>query len=169
MTPDEMVRSGVERAEQGDVAEAERLFRAAAEAGNVTAMNRYGVLLGKRGDDFGLAKAFDQAGLSGLTRTGTVAGKPWYVPRQQVINFRAASPAVDTWALAACLYQVTTGHWPREFPRGEDPWRVVLETPATPIRRHDPGIPRAIAEVIDHALQERPLSASKPPPNCATP
>ncbi|GAB3985640.1 hypothetical protein GCM10029978_099020 [Actinoallomurus acanthiterrae] len=106
--------------------------------------------------DFGLAKAFDQAGLSGLTRTGTAAGKPWYIPRQQVINFRAASPAVDTWALAACLYQVISGHRPREFPRGKDPWRVVLETPATPIRRHDPGIPRALAEVIDHALQERP-------------
>ncbi|HUR07787.1 MAG TPA: protein kinase, partial [Nonomuraea sp.] len=46
-----------------------------------------GSLVAKVGD-FGLAKAFDQAGLSGLTRTGTAAGKPWYMPRQQVINFR---------------------------------------------------------------------------------
>ncbi|MFD0578563.1 protein kinase domain-containing protein [Dactylosporangium darangshiense] len=51
--------------------------------------------------DFGLAKAFDQAGLSGLTRTGTAAGKPYFMPYQQVVNFRHARPAVDV------------GRWPR--------------------------------------------------------
>ncbi|MEV0400433.1 protein kinase [Actinoallomurus sp. NPDC050550] len=107
--------------------------------------------------DFGLAKAFDQAGLSGLTRTGSTAGKPWYMPRQQVINFRNASPAVDVWALAACLYHALCGRHPRDFPRGKDPWQTVLQTPATPIRRRDPNIPPALAELIDHALQERPV------------
>ncbi|MEV4998555.1 protein kinase domain-containing protein [Streptomyces niveus] len=45
--------------------------------------------------DFGLAKAFDQAGFSGLTRTGDTAGKPYFIPRQQVINFKYAKPTVD--------------------------------------------------------------------------
>jgi hypothetical protein len=106
--------------------------------------------------DFGLAKAFDQAGLSGLTRTGTAAGKPWYLPRQQVVSFRHATAAVDVWALAACLYQMLTGRYPRPFPRGRDPWQVVLQTPATPVREVAPNLSRGLAEVLDHALREQP-------------
>ncbi|MCI2421355.1 serine/threonine-protein kinase [Saccharopolyspora sp. K220] len=117
-----------------------------------------GPLVAKVGD-FGLAKAFDQAGLSGLTRTGTTAGKPWYVPRQQVVNFRDASPAVDVWALAACLYHALTGAHPRDFPRGKDPWQVILQAEPVPIRRREPDIPEPLAEVIDEALRENPKSA----------
>jgi serine/threonine protein kinase len=106
--------------------------------------------------DFGLAKAFDQAGLSGLTRTGVAAGKPWFVPRQQVINFRDASPAVDVWATAACLYHALTAEYPRDFPRGKDPWQVILQTEPVPIRQREPGISPALAEVIDTALREQP-------------
>ena len=51
--------------------------------------------------DFGLAKAFDDAGLSNFTATGTRAGSPWYMPRQQVVRFKSADPAVDVWAMAA--------------------------------------------------------------------
>ncbi|MGW7693797.1 protein kinase domain-containing protein [Streptomyces asiaticus] len=106
--------------------------------------------------DFGIGKAFDQAGLSGLTRTGTTAGKPMFMPRQQVIDFRKATPAADVWAFAACLYHTLTGRTPREFPRAKDPWQVVLQEPAIPIRRRDPTIPRRLAEVIDTALREHP-------------
>ena len=109
--------------------------------------------------DFGLAKAFDQAGLSGLTRTGVTAGKPWFLPRQQVIDFKNVTPTVDVWALAACLYHALTGAYPRDFPRGNDPWQVILQVTPEPIRRREPGIPPALAEVIDEALRENPKSA----------
>ncbi|MFC9243302.1 protein kinase [Streptomyces sp. NPDC057136] len=106
--------------------------------------------------DFGLAKAFDRAGLSGLTRTGEAAGKPWFMPAQQVINFKDAKPTGDVWALAACLYNMLTGAYPRDFPRGEDPWRIVLESPAVPVREREPDVPQALAGVIDQALREKP-------------
>ncbi|WP_194925096.1 protein kinase domain-containing protein [Catenulispora pinisilvae] len=106
--------------------------------------------------DFGLAKAFDQAGLSGLTRTGATAGKPWYLPRQQVINFRNASQAVDVWALAATLYRCLTAEFPRDFSRARDPWQAVLQVEPTPIREHEPSLPKGLAEVIDEALRETP-------------
>ena len=122
------------------------------------------VLLGKASDgamiakvgDFGLGKLFDQAGLSGLTQTGDAAGKPSYVPRQQVINFRYAKPAVDVWAAAACLYRMLTGTCPRDFPPGQDAWRVVLDEPAIPIAQRDPSIPAALADIIDWALHDDP-------------
>lgn len=106
--------------------------------------------------DYGLAKAFDQAGLSGYTRTGDTAGKPHFMPRQQVVNFKYAQPAVDVWSMAACLYSMLTGFAPRDFPDGKDRWLVVLETDATPIRERMPTIPARLAEALDLALHDRP-------------
>ncbi|MBR7836306.1 protein kinase [Actinospica durhamensis] len=113
-----------------------------------------GALTAKVGD-FGLAKAFDHAGLSGLTRTGTTAGKPWYMPRQQVVNFRDVPFAVDVWALAACLYKCLTGAYVRDF-GAQDHWHVILHTSPLPIRQREPSVPDALAQVIDHALLEQP-------------
>ena len=106
--------------------------------------------------DFGLGKAFDQAGLSGLTRTGAKAGKPWYLARQQVVNFKQVPKAVDVWALAACLYRCLTGTYVRDFPDDVDQWHVILYSSPVPIRDRDPSIPHALAEVIDEALREQP-------------
>lgn len=106
--------------------------------------------------DFGLAKAFDQAGFSGLTRTGATAGKPWYLARQQVVNFREVPYAVDVWALAACLYRCLIGAFVRDFPRDVDQWHVILYSDAVPILQRDPRVPRALAEVVDTALRENP-------------
>ncbi|MEW6263822.1 MAG: FHA domain-containing serine/threonine-protein kinase [Thermodesulfobacteriota bacterium] len=106
--------------------------------------------------DVGVGKAFDTAGLSGQTRTGTVAGSPVFMPRQQVINFKYAKPDVDVWAMAATFYVTLTGQYPRDFPSDRDPWLTVLETPAVPIHRRDPNLPARLAEVIDAALVDRP-------------
>lgn len=106
--------------------------------------------------DYGLAKAFDTAGLSGLTMTGEVLGTPPFMPRQQVINFRFAKPEVDIWAMAASLYNMLTGKFPRDFRRGKDPWAIVLKERAVPIRKRDPSVPKKLAEVVDEALIDKP-------------
>lgn len=106
--------------------------------------------------DYGLAKAFEFAGLSGYTRSGTAMGTPVFMPRQQVINFRHAEPEVDVWAMAASLYFMLTGQFPRNFPLGAEPWKVVLETAPVPIHKRDRSVPRKLAKVIDKALVDRP-------------
>ncbi len=106
--------------------------------------------------DYGLAKAFDDAGLSGATRTGEAAGTPWFIPRQQVIDFKYARPEVNVWATAASLYNMLTGSVPRDFPADRDPWLVVLESPPVPIRLRKPSVPEGLAGVIDLALREEP-------------
>ena len=65
--------------------------------------------------DYGIAKAFDGAGLSGQTMTGTLGGTPVFMPRQQVLDFKYAQPEVDIWASAATLYYMLTGFYPRDF------------------------------------------------------
>jgi len=106
--------------------------------------------------DFGLGKAFDTAGLSGQTRTGSAGGTPVFIPRQQVINFKYAKPEVDVWAMAATLYYMLTARFPRDFPKGKDPWRIVLQSKALPIRNRVHTIPEKLANVIDQALIDQP-------------
>lgn len=122
--------------------------------GNIFLSKTSGSLRARIGD-YGLAKAFDQSGLSGLTRSGTLAGTPYFMPRQQVINFKYAQPEVDLWATAATLYFMLTGTYPRQFNRG-DPYLVVLQTNAVPIRQRNASIPERLAEVIDRALIDKP-------------
>ncbi len=106
--------------------------------------------------DYGLGKAFDVAGLSGQTMTGDKAGSPYFMPRQQVIDFKYAKPEVDVWATAACLYNMLTGGYPRDFSNNADPFLVVLQQSAMPIRVKDKSIPKELGELIDLALVDQP-------------
>jgi eukaryotic-like serine/threonine-protein kinase len=104
--------------------------------------------------DYGLSKAFDLAGLSGQSMTGGAAGTPVFMCRQQLLNFKYSKPEVDVWATAACLYNMLTGYFPRNFTG--DPFLAVLQNEPVPIRQRDASIPKELAKVIDLALQEKP-------------
>ena len=102
--------------------------------------------------DFGLAKNFEQAGLSGMTLTGHLAGTPLFMPREQVLNFKRVKPVSDVWSIAATFYFMLTGVPPRECPKGVDPLAAVLGGDVVPIRQIAPEIPKPLAAVIDRAL-----------------
>jgi len=112
-------------------------------------------LIAKIGD-YGLAKAFDLAGLSGQTLTGTTAGSPAFMPRQQLLDFKHVLPEVDVWATAACFYYMVTGDSPRDFTTTKDVWLAVLQNDPVPILQRNGSIPEKLAEVIDLALVEKP-------------
>lgn len=122
---------------------------------NVLLAETGGRLVAKLGD-FGLAKAFDDAGLSGHTRTGAVAGTVTFMARAQLVDYRFAKPVVDVWAVAASLYTLLTGRPVRDFDDALDPILVVLRRPAVPVRTRLPTLPAPLAEVIDAALVEGP-------------
>ncbi len=106
--------------------------------------------------DVGVAKAFDTAGLSGQTRTGSVGGTPVFMPRQQVINFKYAKPDVDVWAMAATYYNLLTGYYPRDFSADKDVWLTVLQTQPLPVAQRGVPVPPKLAEVLDLALVDDP-------------
>lgn len=122
--------------------------------GNIFLANVGGKQVAKVGD-YGLAKAFDLAGLSGQTLTGSAVGTLGFMSRQQVINFKYAKPEVDVWAAAACLYAMLTGCLPRNL-QGQDPFLAVLQSDAVPIRDRTSSIPQPLATVIDRALIDNP-------------
>jgi serine/threonine protein kinase len=109
--------------------------------------------------DFGLSKAYQTAGLSGMTPESSpgytpCGGTPPFQPRHQVIDYKYAGPEVDVWAMAASLYNILTGQYPRNFGRGE--WYdVITNTDPTPIRHRDPSIPAPLADLLDQALDDR--------------
>ena len=106
--------------------------------------------------DFGMAKAFETAGLSNISKSGNVMGTPVFMPRQQALNCKYAKPEVDVWAAAASYYNMLTGQFPKNFRRGVNPWQIIVSENAVPIRQRSPQIPERLAKVIDQALIERP-------------
>ncbi|MGE5127055.1 MAG: protein kinase domain-containing protein [Betaproteobacteria bacterium] len=102
--------------------------------------------------DFGLAKSFEQAGLSGMTATGAVAGTFYFMPREQLTSFRQARPVSDVWSAAATVYYLLTGEYARDFSGHQDPLAVVLRDAAVPLRVRDPEVPADLAELLDRAL-----------------
>jgi serine/threonine protein kinase len=118
------------------------------------------VLLGEDGAprlaDFGLAKSFQQAGLSGLTATGAVAGTFEFMPREQLTSYRQARPTTDVWSMAATIYYLLTGQYARDFAARSDPLAVILRGGVVPLRQRDPSVPDDLATVIDRALDDEP-------------
>jgi serine/threonine protein kinase len=104
--------------------------------------------------DFGLSKAFEVAGWSGVTFTGQAGGTAKFMSKEQLANYKYARPDVDIWSLAACLYNMITGFYPRDFSRAQDEFVTVEEKEPIPIRQRDPTIPGRLAEIIDEALRE---------------
>ncbi|TAF12823.1 MAG: FHA domain-containing protein, partial [Nostocales cyanobacterium] len=115
-------------------------------------LNPYNILITYSNDriiakigDYGLAKAFDLAGLSGQTLTGNQnqISIPAFIPRQQILDFQNSLPEVDVWATAACLYNMLTGYFPRNFTG--DPWSAVLQNDPVPILKRNQTIPKKLA------------------------
>lgn len=105
--------------------------------------------------DFGLAKSFSTAGLSGCTVGGEAGGDASYMPREQLLDFRNVRPVSDVWSLGATYYRMLTGATPRKTNR-ESPLEAVLSQGAIPIRERDDSIPPTVAQVVDRALHQDP-------------
>jgi len=103
--------------------------------------------------DMGLAKNFDKAGFSGMTVTGAFAGTPFFMPKEQLTNFKYVKPVTDVWSMGATFYNVLSGETPRDFPRGCDPMEVILRGEIVPLSKRSPGIPKGICAVLDKAIQ----------------
>ncbi len=105
--------------------------------------------------DFGLAKNFENAGLSGMTHEGQALGTIPFMAPEQVASARDARPAVDIYAAGATLYYLLSGAHPYNFPGGAEPLLIILEEPPIPLRRRCPDISADLAGAIDHALAKK--------------
>ena len=105
--------------------------------------------------DFGLAKGFQEAGLSGMSMTGGYAGTPVFMPREQITNFKYVKPVSDVWSLGATIYNVLTGAFPYSFTKERDPIHIILNDEIVPIRQRLTTVPSALADALDKALAKK--------------
>ena len=102
--------------------------------------------------DFGLAKNFEKAGLSGMTATGSYSGAYPFLATEQVTDFKSVRPATDVWAMAATAYFMLTGCPPREHQPGRDPLQEILQGRLVDVRERRSDVPGALARVLNVAL-----------------
>jgi serine/threonine-protein kinase len=107
--------------------------------------------------DFGLARAYQASGLSGLTLAGTSGGTPEFMPPEQVLNFRGARPEADQYGVAATLYSMLTGqpiYEPQTTTLGLL-WKIMTSEPV-PLRPTAPPLPTRLGGVLRKALARQP-------------
>jgi hypothetical protein len=109
--------------------------------------------------DFGLARAYDASGLSGLTADNAVGGTPAFMPPEQVTDFRNVRPAADQYAAGATLFFLLTGQYiyPRMGTAVEALRRIVTEDPV-PLRPDSPPVPEPFGSAIRQSLARDPAA-----------
>ncbi len=109
--------------------------------------------------DFSIAKSLENSGLNGsiMTKPDVCMGTLPYMPPEQAIDVRTATPTADVFSMGATLYHVLTGRLIRDFStRPNEAIRQVVQDPVVPIQERDPSIPDALASVIDGSLSMDP-------------
>jgi serine/threonine-protein kinase len=109
--------------------------------------------------DFGLAKSFTQAGMSGVTVAGEMAGTLAYMSPEQLKNFRDVKPQSDVYAVGMTAYSLFSGYLALDIPRKSsmaETIKAIFEQPTVPLRQRVPELPEAICEIIDRALVKDP-------------
>ena len=106
--------------------------------------------------DFGLARAYQESPLSGLTMSGSAGGTPRFMPPEQVTDFRGVRPAADQYSAAATLYHLLTGAFIFDGTGTQELFRKMLTEDPVPLRSRRPDVSPALATVVHRALARRP-------------
>ncbi len=107
--------------------------------------------------DFGLARAYNDCNISGLTMQGDVGGTPAFMAPEQVTHYREVKPAADQYSAAATLYYLLTGQYVLNFEANTNAQMIQIATdPRIPIRQRRPDIPEELAEVIHKGMALEP-------------
>lgn len=107
--------------------------------------------------DFGLARAYQESKLSGLTLLGDICGTPRFMAPEQITDSRSLRPAADQYSAAATLYWMLTRQHTHEFqPSLQDGLRQILLEAPVPLTSRRPDIPAELAAAVERALSKKP-------------
>jgi serine/threonine-protein kinase len=103
--------------------------------------------------DFGIATA---AGQDSLTQSGAVVGTPLYMAPEQATDGEM-SPATDTWALGVVLHECLRGERPYQAASPAAILLKIVNAPAPQLHAVAPWVPKALAAVVDRAVEREPV------------
>lgn len=108
--------------------------------------------------DFGLARAYDDSRMSGLTLTGDICGTPAFMAPEQILDFRNVGPPADIYSTAATLYYLLTAAFIFDLPEGViAACAMILEEESVPIRERRTDVPAKLADAIHTGLEKNPV------------
>jgi serine/threonine-protein kinase len=100
--------------------------------------------------DLGLAKRLNED--SQLTAVHQGVGTSYYMPYEQAVNANLVDGRSDIFALGATLYHLLTGEVPFAGTTHDEVVREKWQDSFRPIRELSPGVPVALAELIERTL-----------------
>ncbi|MBI5242699.1 MAG: protein kinase [Elusimicrobia bacterium] len=103
--------------------------------------------------DFGLAKNFALAGLSGMTASGQGGGTLAFMPKEQLKDYRGTKPVSDVFSMGAAFYYMLTNEFVYDLDSVADPCVAVMRDKLIPIKKRKPGLPAEAVAVIGKALE----------------
>jgi eukaryotic-like serine/threonine-protein kinase len=107
--------------------------------------------------DFGLARAFNECGISGLTMQDEIGGTPAFMAPEQVTHYRDAKPAADQYSAAATLYYLLCGQYVLNFETATTAQMVQIVTDdRVPIRKRRADVPAGLEAALMKALSREP-------------
>lgn len=99
--------------------------------------------------DFGLAKNFALAGMSGYTSASDGgAGTAEFMPKEQLLQFRDTKPVSDVFSLGASLYNMLTGEFVYD---GPDFCADIVNGWVVPIEKRGVALPKGLIDVVGKA------------------
>lgn len=101
--------------------------------------------------DFGIAKDLDE---SGGTQTGAALGTPHYMPPEQIMSSKGATPASDVWAAGAMIYEILVGVPPFTGPTPHAIAVRACSTPHAPVGDVATDVGPRLAALVDRALSK---------------
>jgi serine/threonine protein kinase len=112
--------------------------------------------------DFGLARAYNESALSGLTFHGDVTGTPAFMAPEQITHYRDVGPAADQYSAAATLYHLLSAAYPHDLPKDlAGAFTAVLTSEPVPLRDRRLGVPEPVASAVHKALSRDPNARFK--------
>ena len=106
--------------------------------------------------DFGIAKAFTDAGVDTLTSTGLGIGTPGYMSPEQAAGEREMDQRSDVYSLACVLYEMLAGELPFTGPTAQVVVAKKLSLPVPSIRVVRETISPALDAVLQRGLAKVP-------------
>jgi eukaryotic-like serine/threonine-protein kinase len=112
--------------------------------------------------DFGIARAFSDAGGERITQTGMSLGTPLYMSPEQAAGDSELDGRSDLYSLACVLYEMLGGQAPFTGPTAESIVRQRLVADAPPITNLRPAVPAVVADALQRALARNPADRFNP-------
>src|SRR6185295_2512201 len=105
--------------------------------------------------DFGIARVREVSGTAAakLTANGGPMGTPAFMPPEQALGtWDEVGPRTDLWAVGATMFTLLSGRCVHAAETMNQLLLAAMTKPAPPIASVVPGVPRALADVIDRSL-----------------